>query len=137
MKPTLIQVPSYDNLSFRVSHEEVSYFYNPLHYHDELELTLIVKGTGTRFIGDHIEPFKSGDLILVGPNLAHCWKNDSQYFEADSKLIAESIVVQFTENFAGNSFFELPELFAINAIPLTSSFIIFSLKRINLTSNNL
>lgn len=43
------------------------------HFHPEMELTWIARGSGTRFIGDHIENFQAPDLVLIGPNLPHCW----------------------------------------------------------------
>lgn len=59
--------------SFRFFQTEVNAFTPFWHYHPELELTLITKGEGTRFIGDSIEPFHDFDLVLVGKNVPHHW----------------------------------------------------------------
>src|SRR5690554_6231690 len=116
MKPQLIKVPVDESNSFRITDEIVPNFYNPLHFHPELELTYVVKGKGTRFIGYHVESFHPGDLVLVGPNLPHCWKNDAEYYSQNSRMEAQAIVVQFKADFAGSDFFELPELLPIKKL---------------------
>jgi len=43
------------------------------HYHVEMELTVFTKGQGAIFVGDHIGPFESGEILLLGENLPHHW----------------------------------------------------------------
>jgi AraC-like DNA-binding protein len=46
----------------------------PLHYHEELELNLILNAKGARrIVGDHIDTIDDMELVLVGPNLYHAW----------------------------------------------------------------
>ena len=94
MKATLEQV----NLesaqqSFRFFITEPEAFTPFWHYHPELELTLIVKGEGTRFVGDSIEPFSDLDLILIGKNLPHHWVSLSEKTTERQK----AIIFQFDE----------------------------------------
>jgi AraC-like DNA-binding protein len=84
-------------------------FETPWHFHPECELTLIVSSRGLRYVGDNIEPFCEGDLVLLGPNVPHCWKND----EGGRNCMACSIVVQFREDFLGGDFWRKPELKSI------------------------
>ncbi|TLD69894.1 helix-turn-helix domain-containing protein [Phragmitibacter flavus] len=39
-----------------------------------MELTLVQRGSGTRFVGDHIAPFESLDVVLIGANVPHYWR---------------------------------------------------------------
>jgi AraC-like DNA-binding protein len=41
------------------------------HFHHEMELTAVVTGRGTRYVGDHIESFENLDVVLLGPNVPH------------------------------------------------------------------
>lgn len=79
-------------------------FSAPLHFHPELELTLILESSGKRFVGDSIEYFEPGDLVLVGENIPHFWSNDENLSE-DSYSLA--IVIQFNKSFLGENFFKL------------------------------
>ena len=51
-------------------HVELPYFEVPWHYHPDIEILLVLKGEGRRFVGDHIENFYPEDLWTLGrPNL--------------------------------------------------------------------
>ncbi|KAB7730278.1 helix-turn-helix domain-containing protein [Rudanella paleaurantiibacter] len=96
--------------SFAV-HELTEPHFDPnWHFHPHYQLFLVEKGTGTRFIGDSIRPFAEGDFVMLGPNLPHLWRSDKPYFERDSGLQTHGIVVYFTENFLGDTFFAQREM---------------------------
>lgn len=109
MRPNRLTVPLYDSRSFDIRHEIVPFFNNPWHFHPELELNYVVASSGTRFIGDSIEKFEDGEIILLGQHLSHYWKNDNVYEESGTQPKPEAIIVRFAEDFAGNGFFSIPE----------------------------
>ncbi|PCJ94750.1 MAG: hypothetical protein COA50_10165 [Flavobacteriaceae bacterium] len=98
MKPALEQI-AYEKSrqSFQFFNFKTDAFKPFWHYHPELELTLITKGNGTRFIGDSIEPFSDFDLILVGENLPHNWVSTHELGDAQS----EAYVFQFNKDLFG------------------------------------
>ena len=71
MRPALQKSPISENCAFESKHLIAPYFDPNWHFHPEFQLFLVIKGTGTRFIGDHVSPFKEGDLLFTGPNLPH------------------------------------------------------------------
>lgn len=95
MKPELEQVDLQNSeQSFRFFKTELDAFVPYWHYHPELELTLIIKGEGTRFVGDSIAPFSDFDLVLLGKNLPHHWVSVS-----DENLDKQkAIIFQFDEH---------------------------------------
>jgi AraC-like DNA-binding protein len=120
MLPQFVKVPDSPQTSFLLRDMVVPYFYNPYHFHPELELTYVSSGTGTRYIGDHIESFSEGDLVLVGSNLPHLWKNDKIYYQGDPYLKTHAIVIQFKEDFLGEQALELPEMKNIKKVIVQS-----------------
>jgi AraC-like DNA-binding protein len=120
MQAKFVKIPESPQGSFLIRDMIVPYFPNPYHYHPELELTYVIRGTGTRYIGDHIESFSEGDLVLVGSNLPHLWKNDKIYYQGDPYLKARAIVLQFKDNFLGEPLFDLPEMKLIKKMILKS-----------------
>lgn len=113
MKPLLIDRSSSPIKSFTIRNHRFPNFLKVWHHHPELELVVIIKSNGTRFIGDNIEQFCERDVVLIGKNLPHMWLNENQYFEKDSILEAEAIVIHFKEDFAGKDFLKMPEMSSI------------------------
>lgn len=74
------------------------------HIHPELELTWISSGHGHRYVGDHVEPFSEGDLVLLGSDLPHTWHSGS------TKNMVGSVVIQFRPCLTGIAFESLPEM---------------------------
>lgn len=109
MKPQLLKVSTGPAQSFSVRRDLVPHMNNKWHYHPEVELIHLKKGVGTQFIGDSIRSFKSGDIVLVGPHLAHYWRFDDIYFKDQSKACADVRVAHFSESFWGEQFLNLPE----------------------------
>lgn len=63
----------------------------PLHYHEEMELNLIINAKGAkRMVGDHVGEIEEVELVLIGPNLPHVWKTH----HCKSREIQE-ITIQF------------------------------------------
>ncbi|WP_426328667.1 AraC family transcriptional regulator [Pedobacter sp. R-06] len=116
MKPQLLKVSTAPTQSFSVRRDLIPHMNNKWHYHPEIELIHLKKGVGTQFIGDNIKSFRSGDIVLVGPHLAHYWRFDDSYFKDQSKARADVRVAHFSENFWGDQFLNLPENKAIKSL---------------------
>jgi AraC-like DNA-binding protein len=109
VKPQLLKVPQNPLSSFTVRQDKVPYINNKWHYHIEAELIHFKKGNGTQFIGDHIQNFKDGDVVLIASNLPHYWRFDNIYFKNDPEVKADVTVAHFREDFWGCEFLNLPE----------------------------
>lgn len=109
MKPILRKVDTGGH-SFSIREDLYPYLYNHWHYHPEVELTLIRKGTGMRLVGDSMEQFEDGDLVLLGANVPHLWRSDAVYFNNQPGLHIEAVAIHFKKDFWGTDFLELPEM---------------------------
>lgn len=65
------------------------------HQHAELELTLILAGSGTRLVGEAAGRFGPGDCCLIGGDLPHAW------ISGQHAAAAHALVVQFSTACAG------------------------------------
>ncbi len=108
MKPVLEDIALHkDSHSFVAYSFTVPAFTFKWHYHPEYELTLIIKGSGNRIVGDSHLPFTEHDLVLLGSGLPHTW-----FTPADKEQECKAIVIQFSEAFL-QQFYSLPEFDSI------------------------
>jgi AraC-like DNA-binding protein len=115
MRARFEKIPSDPNRSFRCVERRIAQFDAPWHFHPEIELTLIEASSGRRFVGDSIEPFAPGDLVLLGSNLPHFWQNEPDVGPV-TKIPARALVVQFRDDFLGVEVWRKPEFAAIRRL---------------------
>jgi AraC-like DNA-binding protein len=67
----------------------------PIHFHPEYEINFIHNAKGAkRIVGDHIGEIDNYELVMVGPNVHHCWEN----FKNDKSKTLHEITIQFPRN---------------------------------------
>ena len=98
LKDVLREVtPLNNNDCFNFFSRKKEFFNFPLHSHSEMELNLILNGSGARrIVGDHIGETGDLELVLVGPDLPHGWFNHS----CQSRDIQE-VTIQFDPGLFG------------------------------------
>ncbi len=110
MKPILKIIDTQQHEAFQMMKVEEAYFFPSWHFHPEFEIMLVQEGAGIRFVGDSVERFGEGDLVLFGSGVPHLFRSDGAYYQKDTDLVSRAIVVYFKENFLGESFWGLPQV---------------------------
>jgi AraC-like DNA-binding protein len=104
MKVLPFKIPKPENVTLYVQHYKGESFYEKLHQHKEIQISVVLKGEGTYIIGDCVGDFKQHDIFVLGENLPHVFKRDA-LFEHETEMVS----LFFSKNSFGESFFELPE----------------------------
>lgn len=103
MQHVIRKSPIPDNRTYMVKDLVAPYFDPAWHFHPEYQLFVVLKGEGTRFVGDNIKPFKANEIVFTGPNLPHLWRNYDFYFKDLRQDHTRGIVIYFQPDFLGNS----------------------------------
>ncbi|HEY4063118.1 MAG TPA: AraC family transcriptional regulator [Puia sp.] len=111
MKAQFEPIANLESNSFNALIQHKKEFDFPFHYHPEYELTYILASEGIRYVGNHFENFGANDLVLVGPNLPHCWKNMEEL-----PAVASALVIQWKHDFLGNEWIDSKEFDAIKKL---------------------
>ena len=99
MKSALQKTPIPDSKIF-VARELAEKHFDPVwHAHGEYQLFMVLKGSGTRFIGNTVQSFTEGDTTFIAPGVPHLWRNDAAYFTKGSKRSVEGLVIYFKRDF--------------------------------------
>ena len=114
MKPQFHKVPLLANSSYVARHEikrqqsETSW-----HYHPEMELVYVIRGNGSRYIGNNISPFSAGEVILLGENIPHIWRFNKEVSSKGHKMDAEALSIHFHPECLGKDIFQLQEAYLL------------------------
>jgi len=104
MKVLPFKIPKPLNQNLIVQVDESKMFYNQLHQHEELQLSLIIKGQGKLIVGDSIHHFTSHDFFVIGSNCPHLFQ--SIKMDENVKMIS----LFFTRDSFGTDFFDLADI---------------------------
>jgi len=98
--------------SFRLLHTntEAEQFAWQYHYHPEYEIACVLRGSGTRHVGNHFSSYENGDLVFLGPNLPHAG------FGLNAHGPHEEIVIQVKEDVFNQSIIIRPEMGSIKKL---------------------
>ena len=101
--PFTIPKPKSDSLIFQ--EDMGASFYGLLHQHKEIQISYIVSGEGTLIVGDTLNFYRSGDIFILGENLAHVFKSNIAKSSSSHMLS-----LFFTSEAFGHDFFNIEEL---------------------------
>jgi len=113
VKPIFEKINTPEDQSFYLEEVDKPYFTDLWHFHPEIEILYVREGYGTKYVGDSISYFHSGDIVIIGSNTPHVWLSNSDYLCMENKLMSSAICIQFMEDFFGKSLSGIPELFKI------------------------
>ncbi len=109
MQPVLEKVPLTQERLYLFWVRSEARFPFAWHFHPEYELTLILRGRGTRVVGDRVEAYREGDLVLLGPNLPHTWSSAKTSDSGRGQARNQAFILQFSPALFGESFLRQPE----------------------------
>jgi AraC-like DNA-binding protein len=104
------QIPKSQKEFIRFQEDRGTHFYDKLHQHPQLQLTLILEGKGQFLSGDYVGRFQPGDVFFLAENVPHVFRSDPEYFEGVSELNIAGNTVFFDFQALGKAIQEVEEL---------------------------
>lgn len=116
MYPQFEAISHPETSSFKAEVQRKKEFDFPYHYHPNYELTYILSSKGIRYVGNEFDNFRANDLVFLGPNLPHCWKNTN-----GQNVEASALVIQWNEDLLGKGWLNAKELASVKKLHNLSS----------------
>ncbi|MDF2158860.1 AraC family transcriptional regulator [Algoriphagus sp. CAU 1675] len=104
------QIPKSQREFVRFQEDRGWHFYDRLHQHPQLQLTVILEGRGQFLSRDYVGRFQPGDVFFLGENAPHVFRSDPAYFEENSDMISAGNTVFFDFQALGNALGEVEDL---------------------------
>ena len=116
MHPLHFKVPRLKDETIRVECWDLENFYEPIHFHEEFQITLILEGGGSLFVSDSVIEFKIGEIYLFGKNLPHVFRNRGNEFLNNGHKKARAVSVFFNQDVLKCLLQDIPEAYAIKRL---------------------
>ena len=105
MKVLPFKIPKPENNALIFQVDKGHSFYNKLHQHEEIQISIILDGEGDLVVGDTVNRYKKNDILVIGGNLPHLLRSDESV-----KGNSHMLTLFFTKESFGKFFFDLIEL---------------------------
>lgn len=105
MKVLPFKIPKPENEALVYQEERLRVLYNQLHQHNEIQISYVEQGAGTLIVGDTVNDFYPGDILVLGGDVPHVFRTDLNFSE---QTIVYTLF--FNRNSFGKDFFSLPDL---------------------------
>ena len=79
-------------------------FYGQLHQHGEIQISYIEKGSGSLIVGDSINEYNEGDILIIGGYIPHVFRSD---VSATDDSIMHTLFFDYDS--LGRDFFQLED----------------------------
>lgn len=87
------------SLPLKARFYDYRHFTYPWHFHSEYEIIYVKESSGTRFVGNNVDRYSHGDIILLGSNLPHYMKSDDVYLSENQEERVRGTIIQFEKEF--------------------------------------
>ena len=85
----------------------------PWHRHHEIELCMILRGSGKLFSEKNFEDFNQGDIFFIGGDVPHFFEKSYE------RMVCSALIIHFSKESFG-SFFELIEMSSLDRLTASS-----------------